>query len=64
MKCLKCDHDDANPMGKCMAEVIERNVVVTGLDGEKRIEPEMPDICACKEPAHYEAVEGFPDLRE
>lgn len=62
MNCEKCGHDDANPMGQCMAEVIGKDVEVTGLNGEKYIEPEMPDICACKESAHYEAVAGFPDL--
>ncbi len=52
MKCEKCGHDDENPMGKCTAEVIDRNVEVTGLDGTKSVEAEMPSICACKEPAH------------
>jgi hypothetical protein len=33
---------------------------VVGLDGKKYIEPEMHDICACKDKVHYEAVEGFP----
>lgn len=64
MQCQKCGHDDANPMGKCTAEVIEKNAVVVGLDGKKYIEPEMPGICACKESVHYEAVEGFPDPHE
>ena len=50
-------------MAMCVVEVIGKNVEVTGLDGEKYIEPEMPGICACKEPVHYEAVAGFPDLR-
>ena len=59
-KCGKCGHDDANPVGKCMVEVIEKNVEITGLDGKKSIEPELYDICACKEPVHFEAVEGFP----
>ncbi len=63
MKCLKCGHDDTNPMGKCMVVFIGKNVPVTGLDGKKYIESEMPDICACKEPVHYEAVPGSPDLR-
>ena len=63
MKCKKCGHEDTNPMAMCVVEVIGKNVEVTGLDGEKYIEPEMPGICACKEPVHYEAVAGFPDLR-
>ena len=60
MKCQKCSHDDSNPMGKCMEEVIEKNAKVTGLDGKEYIEPEMPDICACTDKAHLEAVAGFP----
>ncbi len=63
MKCAKCNHEDANPMGQCMTEKIDKNVEITGLDGKKYTEPEMPSICACKESAHYEAFEGFPDLR-
>lgn len=60
-RCSKCGHADSNPMGKCTEEVVEKNVEVTGLDGKKYIEPEMYDICACKEPVHYEHVPGFPD---
>lgn len=63
MHCQKCGHYDVNPTGKCLWEVIDRNVVVLGLDGKKYIEPELHDICACKEPAHYETVKGFPDPR-
>lgn len=63
MTCTKCGHDDASPMGKCLVEVIEKNAKVIELDGTESIEPEMPGICACKEPAHYEAIKGFPDLR-
>ena len=59
MNCKKCGHDDPNPIGKCLEEVIDKNVEVTGLDGKKYIEPELTSICACKEPVHYEAVAGF-----
>ena len=58
MNCKKCGHDDPYPIGKCLEEVIDKNVEITGLDGKKHIEPEMPSICACKEPAHHEAVSG------
>ena len=60
MTCKKCGHDDANPMGKCMVEVIEKNAKVIGLDGKEYIEPVMYDICACMEAVHYESVAGFP----
>lgn len=60
MKCEKCGHDDANPMGKCTVEVVEKNVEIKDLDGKKYIEPEMYDICACPERVHYEEVKGFP----
>ena len=52
MKCNKCGHDDRNLVGKCLAQVEENDVEITGQDGKKYIMPVMYDICACKEQVH------------
>jgi len=54
MRCEKCGHDDVNPVGKCMVEVVEKNVEITGVDGKKYIKSEMMDVCGCSEPIHRE----------
>jgi hypothetical protein len=54
MKCEKCGHDDENPAGICMVEVVLRNALVEELDGSKRVVPELHDICGCTERAHIE----------